>query len=182
MKALVVILLVLVALGGGYFWYTGQPSGTSGDVATYTNAGYGISFTYPNTYALQEREVGNAERYHYAIVLTDKKALANIPQNGEGPTAIVMDVFQNSLDQLSVEEWIRGSNSSNFKLSPNDVLTPKTVAGAPAFSYVVDGLYRNDVVVFAHKGNIVMLSVSYFSSQDQIRADFAGVLSSVSVF
>lgn len=187
MKALVIVLLILLAIGGGYLWYTGQSSDTSGDVSTYTNASYGISFKYPNTYASQERELGNGERYHYAIALIDKKALANIPQNGEGPTSITMDVFQNALDQLSVEQWIRGSGDSNFKLSPGGVLTAKTVAGVPAFSYVVDGLYRNDVVVFAHpgragKGNIIMLSVSYFSPKDQIRADFAGVLSSIALF
>ncbi len=167
------IIVAVVVLAGVYLWSampTQAPQGE--DRETYRNADYSLSFNYPNTYALQERDVGDGHRYHYSITLIDKDALANIPQDGEGPPAITIDIFQNNLDQLSVEEWIRGTNFSNFKLSPDGKLSSTTIAGAPAFLYTWDGLYRGESMVFSHRDNIVMLSVMYLSPSDQIRADF----------
>jgi hypothetical protein len=176
-----IILTVVVVALGGIAWYITQTPKTS-TVSTYTNVAYGISFKYPNTYELQEREVGNGERYHTAITLADKEALANTPRFSEGPPTINIDIFQNNLDQLEVEEWIRGTNDSNYKLSPDGVLTPITIGGEPALWYEVDGLYRMRTIVLAHKDNILMLSVGSFSLEDQIRKDFDNLLASVDLF
>lgn len=177
MKNTAVVAALLIVLVGGFLWYKGQSPKVS-DVETYANTTYGISFEYPGTYALQEREVGNAQRYHQALTLIDKEALANIPQNGEGPPAINVDIFQNNLDKLSIERWVRGSNNSNFKLSPDGTLTSGTVAGAPSLSYLWDGLYRGRSVVLSHKGNIIMLSVQWLTEEDAIIEDFADMLAS----
>lgn len=51
-----------------------------------------------------------------------------------------------------------------------------------ALTYVWDGLHRGESVVFAHKDNIIMVSVSSFSSDDQIRKDTAQILSAVNLY
>ena len=177
MKNPLIILAALVVISAAVYWATAEFSGESNS-SVYMNDTYDISFEYPDTYELQEREVGNGERYRYAITLIDKEALANIPQNGEGPPAINVEIFQNNLDKLSVETWVRGTNFSNFKLSPDGTLTVGTVAGTPALSYIWDGLYRGRSVVVAHKGNIIMLSVQWLTEEDAIIKDFADLLTS----
>ena len=179
MKTFFAALIVLTVLFVGYIWYAGQATAPGGK--TYTNTSYGISFAYPDTYVLEEREVGNAERYHYAITLMDRVASRNIPQNGEGPTSITVDIFQNDLDKLLAEAWVKGNNNSNFKLSPDGLLTSTTVADEEALRYTWDGLYRGESVVLSHKDTIIMLSVQWISEEDQIVDDFARVLSSVNL-
>lgn len=176
------ILVLIIVLTGVYLWMVASTEAPQTLVMeTFDNATYGISFKYPSTYALQEREVGDGHRYHYMITLIDKEALANIPQNGEGPPAITVDIFQNNLDQLSIEEWIRGTNFSNFKLSPDGAISSTTVASAPSLSYTWDGLYRGRSIVFVHDNNIVMISVTLLTPQDQIVGDFDQIVSSVAL-
>lgn len=177
-----VTVILAALLLGGYYLYVRGVGRLSANLTAYQNSTYGISFKYPDTYALQAREVGNGERYHYSIVLIDKVALANLPQAGEGPPTITIDIFQNNLDNLFVEEWIRNTSDSNFKISLDGILTPTRVGGADAVTYFWDGLYRGQSVVLAHKGNILMLTVTYNASSDQIRADFSQMLSSVALY
>ncbi len=184
MQKILPISAVVLFVAAMLWFFAAPPKAAS--MSTYRSVTYGISFEYPNSYELQEREVGNAERAHYSIVLIDKEALANIPQNGEGPPTINVDIFQNNLDKTPIETWIRGTNYSNFKLSPDGVLASTTIAGKPAFSYVVDGLYRSDAIVFAHPGragknNIIMLSVGSLTPKDRIRKDFENVVASITL-
>src|SRR3989344_534802 len=176
-KNIVLGLALLAVIVGGVYWYMQDGEEMSGML--YSSAVYGISFQYPESYELQEREVGNGERYHYSIVLIDKEALANIPQNGEGPPTINVNIFQNNLDQRTVEQWVRSTNDSNFKLSPDGTPVPTTVADTPALSYIVDGLYRSNVVVFAHGDNIIMFNGQWLPWDGQIRADFGRGLASL---
>ena len=175
-------ILVLVLLIGGSVWYMNRtsvaPSVEEGNVL-YTNPTYNISFQYPDRYELREREVGTQERYHYSVTLIDKEAFPEIPQNGEGPPVIAVDVFQNDLDTLLIEQWVHGTNDSNFKLSPDDALTSTTVAGAPALSYTWDGLYRGKSVVLSHRDSIIVLSVQWLTEEDAIIKDFADLLTSL---
>ncbi|MBI4079753.1 hypothetical protein HY414_00805 [Candidatus Kaiserbacteria bacterium] len=192
MKIAISILALAVLLVGAYLllgYLAPTPTEDNGHVETvdettarYAAPLYGISFEYPRTYLLREKEVGDAERRHYSIVLADAEALRNLPQNGEGPPAITIDVFQNNLDQLSIEEWVRGMSFSNYKLSPDGLIASTSVAGVPALSYTWDGLYRGLSSVFAHKDNILMFSVSFFSLDDQILTDFNRVLSGLDLF
>lgn len=148
---------------------------------TYENAAYGIRFSYPNSYVISEREEGTGERAHHVIVLMDKEDAANIPQNGEGPTTINIDIFGNGVDKLPVTQWINNTSSSNFKLSPDQVLASTTVAGTEGLSYIWDGLYRGESTVIAHKSDIIMFSVTYMDSTDAIRDDYRALLASVSL-
>lgn len=176
---------VVLALLAGLAWYVGRPQTMSGEnsqpiAARYSNTEYGISFKYSNTYQLEERDApGSGERRHHIVTLIDTDDAANVPENGEGPTAITVEMFQNNLDRQPVETWIRGTSNSNFKLSPDGALSTTTVYGVTAYSYSWDGLYRGDSVVFEHKNNIFMLSVTYMTPDDQIRKDFDLLVRSV---
>lgn len=145
---------------------------------SYATSTYNIAFTYPNHYSLEEREVGDAHRGRYFIALMQKKDLP-LPQGGEGPPAITVDIFQNNLDKQSVENWIKNSNPSNYKLSPDGVFASTTVDGAPALHYRWDGLYNGQSIVFAHKDTIIMVSVTSLTPDDQTLKDFPAFLSSI---
>src|SRR3989344_6700610 len=100
-KVAVTLVLLTLIVVGAYFFYTAPADAPTVPVDTgeiYTNTKHGISFTYPNTYVLEEREVGNGERWHDNVTLMDREAAVNIPQNGEGPPTITIDFFQNNLD------------------------------------------------------------------------------------
>jgi hypothetical protein len=174
------MLVVLTALFYAYATYPWWPEAPV--VPVYTSSKYGVTFSYPDTYALQERELGNAERWHHSIVLINKEWLAKMPDGGEGPPAIGVDIYQNNLDKLSLEEWVRGTSLSNFKLSTDGKLSLASVAGAKAFYYQWDGLYRGESYVTTHSGNIVVFSATYNAEDDQIRKDFREVLGSVSLY
>jgi hypothetical protein len=149
-------------------------------LSTYENATYGLRFSYPDTYVLSERdEPGSALRMHHSITLMDKTAAANIPQGGEGPTTITIDIFGNGIDKQSVDQWIKNTSKSNFKLSPDQTLSTTTIDSLSARSYTWDGLYRGESSVLSKGDNIYMFSVTYMDTLDRIRDDFAALLSTV---
>lgn len=189
MNKILAIITVIALAGAGYYLYTSQAEPNNSDsgnptqnsaTRVYSSDTYDISFQYPENYVIEERDAAGSEmRAHHTIVLMDRDDAANIPQNGEGPTAITVDIFQNNLDRQTAEGWIKNSNNSNYKLAISDTLRSGTVGGVPALGYTWDGLYRGDSLVFEHKGAIIMMSVTYMSPEDRIRTDFAQILSSV---
>ncbi len=175
-----VLVVAIVFTAAAYLFLSPEETFNSTDIpakimVAYTNVEHGISFTYPDTYILNEMEVGNGERWHYNITLIDKEAAANVPQNGEGPISITIDIFQNNLDKLTIAEWVNNVSYSNFKLILGGALTSITLADKEALAYTWDGLYRGDSIVFEHDGNIVMLSVTYLSPEDDIISDFVNI-------
>ncbi len=180
MKKLAGYIIALVTLAAAAYGLTSVlwlPASVS--MLGYENAQYGITFSYPDSYSIDGREVGNGERGHFAITLIAKKDKARVPTGGEGPPAITIDIYQNNLDKLSVENWIRNTSASNFKLSLNGKLTPIVAAGVKGFYYQWDGLYRGESTVIAHEGNILVFTATYLDAGDQIRTDFGQILSSV---
>ncbi|MBP9757668.1 MAG: hypothetical protein KBD06_03655 [Candidatus Pacebacteria bacterium] len=146
----------------------------------FVNAKYGIEFSYPEGYVLTEHDVGNtAERDHHAIVIMRAEDATNLPEAGEGPTSITIDIYGNNIDKQTVERFIHNTSASNFKLSIDEKIATTTVAGEQALSYTWDGLYRGDSTVLAHKDNIFMFSVTYMDTAAIIRDDFAYMLSTV---
>lgn len=141
----------------------------------YENSDFGFRFEYPNRYKVEEKHLGNGERKHTSIVLLPKDFVP--PEGGEGPTTISVDIYQNNLDKQSIEAWIKGTAFSNYKLSDGK-LTSLTIDGKEALTYTWDGLYRGQTIVFSHNDNIVALSVTYLSPEDQILKDFDVVFNS----
>jgi len=174
--ALFIVVLAIIA----YVVY-GSLSKTipSSEMATYTSGKYGFSFTYPNTYELSEKEVGNTERGHYSITLIPKESLP-LPEAGEGPTAITIDVYQNDIDNLDLFEWITTTEFSNFKLS-NGTYVTTSIGKIPAARYAWSGLYEAHVVVFERPGAIVAVTGTYIAPTDKIVSDFEALVQSIEV-
>lgn len=145
----------------------------------YTNAALGIAFSYPANYVVEEREAGNGERRHYSIMLADEQALAQAPINGEGPTAITFDFYQNNLDTLSVADFVTMRAESNYKLSTGEKIAPLVLDGREAFTYSWDGLYRGISGAIAHGDWILVASVTTLTPEDQIAKDFRSIIEGI---
>lgn len=175
------ILIATAALFTGFLllaWNNPIPdSGTKNH--TYTSEKYGISFSYPDDYVLSEQTMpGGGEREHHSITIIHKNNLP-VPTDGEGPPAITIDIYQNNLDKLSTESWIRNTPASNFKLSSEQRLSSLTIAGKPALSYRWSGLYEGTTIVLADDMWIYALSVTYLSPGDDIIQDFVSLRESI---
>lgn len=184
MNKTIIWVLVVVVLGAGIYWISTTQKAVAPVVVdsatekiTYSNSVYGISFTYPKGYVLTEGERGNAERAQYSIVLV-AEADAMPPIDGEGPTAITVDIYQNNLDQLSLLDWLNGTAVSNFKLG-DGTYSSTTVNGTEAVSYNWSGLYEGETTAFLHAGNIVVVSMTRLTPQDVIITDYRALLSSI---
>lgn len=162
----IAILAGLLIIAGSFFAFRTFSTPT----LTYSNAEQGIAFEYPATYAVEEHAFAD----RHTIVLADKEAVLAAPQNGEGPTTITFDVFDNPTN-LSPTEWVRTNSASNFQLSTG-ALASTTQAGTEAVAYMWDGLYRGESYVFQSGDRIVMASVTMLELTDSIRADFERVL------
>lgn len=170
----VIVIIVVVALG--YFLMGGDKQANNHpETDTYTSAN--LTFTYPTTYNLTEREIGNAERLHKQLTLINKSE--ELREMSEGPTAITIDIYQNNLDKLAVEEWVNGSSDSNFKLSPDGKLESLSFAGFKALTYQWDGLYRGETVAVATPDYIYAFAVTTITPDDDIRRDFYQLLETV---
>ena len=149
-----------------------EPSGAAERLVTYRNEQFGFSFGYPERYALEEKgNVGDGHRARYAFVITEKNTV--VPQGGEGPTAITLNVFQN-LEGYEPLQWAQGMSYSNWKLGDGKH-TNVTVAGRDAVAYRTTGLYETMNYVFADGDAIYMLSVTWLTPQDDIIRAFARV-------
>ena len=149
----------------------------------YVNEKFGISFRYPGNYFLEEKEVGDGHRYHYLITLTDDTEENRLVREGkspgrEGPVAITFNIYQNNLDMMSPESWLKGTNQSNFKLSDGNY-QKTAVAGKEALSYKWSGLYEADALVFSHGDNLISATVTYIEPSEKIRTDFPDIVSSI---
>ncbi|MEK7063818.1 MAG: hypothetical protein AAB955_03985 [Patescibacteria group bacterium] len=158
-KVFIGLGIVLLAAGAAYFIFEVEVSG-----AHYESAAYGISFRYPEGYLLSEAERGNAERFHYAIVMV-RADEANPPIGGEGPRAVTIDVYQNNLDNLSLADWL-DTGQSNFKLG-DGTKSAATVDGVDAIRYRWSGLYEGETTAFLHRGSIIAISATFFENTDE---------------
>ena len=182
----VAIFAIIVALAIGAFFLM-QQDGVEGDGAEgpagsqqYSNVAYGLSFSYPDTYVLSELDApGSGERKHHAVLLMRKEDLP-LPQGGEGPPAITIDIYQNDLDKLSAEAWIRNTSESNFKLG-DGTLASITVGSLPALSYRWSGLYEGTTIVLAQPDWIYAFTVTYLEMGAPIVQDFVAVRDSVQI-
>lgn len=188
MSKFLAAIAVLVILVAGLYYFMPEifggtaatPVATSTATTTspraYTSDEYGVSFTYPDTYTLAERDTNEVPPVH-VVTLADTDALQSAPQNGEGPTSITLSIFDAT--STSPAEWVRNSVSSNFQLSGDGVLASTTVDGLEAVRYTSDGLYATDNVVLVHESRIYMFSVGWLSRSDAIVQDFEELLTTV---
>jgi hypothetical protein len=185
-KTTVGIIVIALALSGAaaYFFLprSNTPAQSSSEqqrpLKTFYSEKYGIAFNYPDNYAVKEQDVTGEGTPRHTIVVADAAALASAPEASEAPPSITIDIFPNSQNQ-TVEKWIKGSNFSNYKLSPDGKLSATSIAGEQAMAYAWDGLYPSTSIVFSHKKQIFMISVGQNAPTDQIVKDFPGVVASI---
>ena len=170
------IVIILALLITGAFFYGGNllmpPQQEATNQNLYANGVYGIAFQYPSRYLLAEQEV---EAGHYTITLIEE-ADAVLPENGEGPTAITIDIYEGN-DLLT--DWLATANS-NFNLG-DGTHASTSVSGTEALSYRWSGLYEGETTAFLHNGNVIAVSVTYMSREDTIRADYYALLASLNL-
>lgn len=177
-----IILVVIVAA----FSFTGRrvipQNGNQSPAGSplYSSTRYGLSFAYPNIYVLSEVDApGSGMREHHVITLTNKEDLP-LPADGEGPPSITVDIYQNNLDKLGTEGWIRNSSASNFKLSEGR-LASTTIGGLPALSYRWSGLYNGTTIATAQPNWIYVFTVTYLEMGAPIVQDFVAIRNSVKI-
>ena len=173
---LVFVGVLVLAFG---FYHFNKNKGTG--LATYANAVYGISFTYPEDYELTEHQVTEG-RSGVIVTITEKGI--TIPENGEGPTAITVAMYDgtSATTESSLLSWIKTSPYSNFTLAQQTEPGVTTIAGQDGYLYTWDGLYQGTTVVTEHEGNIIMLSVTYDGQADlEKRGVFTDLVTSVNL-
>jgi len=143
---------------------------------TYQSGTYGISFSYPEGYVMREENRGDMGRAHEAIVLVREED-SMIPENGEGPTAITFDFYGNSAEQSTLQDWL-ADPYSNFQLGSGEYAST-TVSGTDAVQYRWSGLYEGESTAFLHRDTIIVVSVTYFSPEDQNVAVYREILQSL---
>ncbi len=192
MRYVVIVGLLILALLGLYYFMPGAfgnlPNTGTDTVATttpgtemrsYSNSMHRISFQYPSSYTLREDDATFQGTSIHVVTLSDTEALAQAPQNGEGPPSINVSI--SSTTATSTESWIRTSSASNFALAATTTLSSMTVNGMPALSYQSDGLYATNNVVLLRGGRVYHFSVGWITRQDDIVGDFQRLLSTVNI-
>jgi hypothetical protein len=174
--------LIVIILVGGFFlvrqvYFTNNVQEHTVEYQTYSNADHHISFQYPENYVLSEMHPEDSSgNKHHVITLINKKDLP-VPVGGEGPTSITIEMYDNDAKQ-SVEQWIRTSKESNFKLSSGNIATT-TIDGTPALSYRWSGLYEGTTIVSAKHNQIYVFTVTYLEMGADIIQDFVVIRDSI---
>lgn len=166
---IIVVLALLVA--GGYFLTKKEVAAPVSVVNSYENQQYGVAFSYPEGYA--QTEAPSDERYTVTLV---QEADALPPENGEGPTAITIEVFSGA---STTQEWL-ALPASNYMLG-DGTYVETTVASTDAVRYGWSGLYEGETTAFVHEGRVIAVSVTYMTPADKIRTDYESVLASITL-
>ena len=147
---------------------------------TYSSGDFQVSFSYPENYMLSEMDIDTTHRVHHQILLADEDAMRTIPKNGEGPTAITVDVLQNDLDHQSARDFVTGTSWSNYKLGDGRIAST-TYGSLSGLQYGWSGLYEGRSFAVSTPGWIYLFSVTYDAPGDQILADFDKVVRSARI-
>ncbi len=140
---------------------------------TYVSDTFGIAFSYPEGYVMKEIDADTKERRHTTITLVRQEEQLP-PENGEGPPGIALDFYQNDLDRMTLNGWLNTA-PSNFKLG-SGAYASTTVAGIEAVQYRWSGLYEGETTAFLHKDNVVAVSVTFFSPEDELVAVYRALV------
>jgi hypothetical protein len=180
---IIIGLCVLLAIGG-YFAISknSNPNGLNvKDTNAYENDDYGIAFSFPEKYVLEEREVGTPQEQHHTITLitkADKEEMSKSTSTPrEGPMAITIDIYSNPRN-TSLEQWLSESPDSGMDRIIGGFSTT-TIGGLPAVAYQSDGLYTANNIVMMHGTKIVKISMTFLRAEDEIWKDFPVVLQSL---
>jgi len=179
-KLLISVVLIIIVGGAFLFLY---PANDQKNPATYESNEYRLSFSYPQTYFVALEQNLSGEREQYAIVLAEdtpevRELFSNPSFATDGPPTITITVFQNNLDNYTLQSFVEGTDFSNFKLSDGNK-TETVVGGEPAWRYRATGLYENENVVVVRPEYVYMFTSFFNSPSDKILKDFDEILKTV---
>lgn len=174
--AVLVITGLFIAVNSRDGGYRDNGIGNNQSENTYVSDDYGFSFEVPEGYEVLEVEDSEHNRHSIVMSRTEDNV---VPENGEGPPAITIDIFE-SVSEDTVESWIQGNNISNFGIMTGSLEEIK-VDGTSAVRYSWDGLYRGRSVAFMTDNNVILVSGTYLEESDPIYSDFDKVVSSIEV-
>ncbi len=177
-KPLIALVMVILLVGLAYLYLVpaGEPVIS---LKTYVSSSGDLTFNYPADYVLEERAAAGGERGEQHLTLIQESELKS--GASEGPTSITIDIYQNDLDKLTTEQWIKNDARSNFKLSPDGKLSSTPLSRRVALTYIWDGLYRGETVALATNKNVYAFSVTTLTAEDQIKSDFEALLKTVDI-
>ncbi|MES2134921.1 MAG: hypothetical protein V4449_01605 [Patescibacteria group bacterium] len=184
MKNLLIATVLLGAVLSAFFVFNQRRPLLSGAGEMRQYVRDDISFSYPAYYFVEEKDEENTTRSHHSITLTEdteenKAMREGLAPGREGPTAIVIDIFQNDLDHMTAKDWIVKMPRSNYALSPDSILTARTVGAIKGFEYRWSGLYEARAVVVVNDYFVYSLTATYLTPEDLILKDFETILESV---
>jgi hypothetical protein len=160
-------------------------------VKKYRSEILGLSFNYPDSHLLFENMSKRADgtEYHNLTIAqesTIREAIARIAPTEWPPSINLFFYHEPSLAVSNIvpldylEHWVRTHSQSNFVSSDpaqDGILTPTEVAGIPALSYQVAGLYDYNYVAFTYGEWVVLASVAY--RDEYTDQDFQTILDSI---
>jgi hypothetical protein len=185
-RFIILVSLFVLLLGAAFIYWTPAPAQEPQiqsppqreSPREYSSDAYGISFYYPQSYVLTEHDApGSGMRTNHTITLT-RIADLPLPKDGEGPPTITIDIYQNNLDTMTTESWIRNTSASNFKLGDGRLATT-TISGLPALSYRWSGLYEGTTIALAQPQWVYVFTVTYLEMGAAIIQDFVAIRDSV---
>jgi hypothetical protein len=188
--AKITTIMVLLGIVVGLTLFSRSKNNDSIDnpeILSYSSPTLGVSFQYPKDYYLEEKNTGTPQRNRTTVILYEdtlenKEVREGTAPPREGPVAITLDFFQNAVNEsYTPENWVRGTNNSNFKLSPDSIITETSVDDKEAVAYRWSGLYEGQSVVFVHRNHVVMASVTYLTPEDEIISVFNDLMKSLSL-
>ena len=156
---------------------TSTPPAPEIDDITYRNDTFGITFAYPESYVMSQIDAGNAERRHTILTLIAEEEASTTPAASEGPPAVAIDFYKNDLDKRSLTDWLKTADS-NYTVGTSSIAST-TISGVEAVQYQWTGLYQGETTAFLHKDNVVAVSVTYVSPEDQNVAVYRALLESI---
>lgn len=168
MKYLAVFAALIVLVIVGYSMLgrdtTSAPRAPSDN--RYESAIHGIAFFYPDGFVITEQEIGTSERSRYMITIVREEDVG-IPEGGEGPTAVTIDIHDNALDQTPLYDWMTASSFSNYKLGPMTYATT-SVDRKESVTYRWSGLYEGETTAFLHEDRVFAVSGTFMEPTDPV--------------
>lgn len=186
-KTAIAVVVALVVVGTGFYFFNRveapmlPETGEKAAMLPYKNEAFGLSFQYPSTlYMLERNDIGTPDKPQLALFLAEDTQENRDVLEGrnttprEGPTGIAITVFPNP-STLEASEWAK--TDTNWTVA-NTSAQPIVVNGNEGISYTWSGLYEGRTVVLTKGDKAYVFSVTWLTPEDQIIKDFEMVLNS----
>ncbi len=188
MKKIINILILVVVIVIAVWYFTTRTDTpktqqvSTVQYATFSDGDLGLEFKYPagpDGYVLSRGPSLSISSAHIqTLILFQEEDVGKMPEGGEGPPGILIQVFENTKKQTA-EVWANENMvHSNINLKMGEVGKTK-VGDIEAISYMSDGLYASENVVIAHDGKVYIVTGQFLDRESDLRRDFAPLVASI---